>query len=219
MYRGPKFGLAATAVGRSGAAMSNNVLRDRRTMDTIATFQADKEAVFTPKLGEVRPIDIFSHGRRELDERVVNDLEKAVDRDGNIFHPPAVRDEGEGRYRLIHGHLRLEAWKRCRGEQTPIPANIYPPHTPDALITILQIEENVLRRHLTAAERERQTILLAAALKKLDEERSLAPVSASGETGNLVPRLASAAGGRGNKGVAQRVAEKAGITKRAVRKD
>jgi hypothetical protein len=83
---------------------------------------------------------------------------------------------------------------------------------------ILEYEENLLRKDLTAAERERQTILLAAALKKLDCEKSLTPVSASGETGNLVPRLASAAGGRGNKGVAQRVAEKAGITKRAVRK-
>ena len=69
---------------------------------------------------------------------------------------------------LIAGGHRLEAWKRCFGEQRPIPATIYPPDTPDALITILEIEENLLRKELTAAEREAQTIRLAAALKKLN---------------------------------------------------
>ena len=97
-------------------------------MDTaIGTFQADKEAAFTPKLGEVKPIDIVSLKRRKTDEKIVTDLAKAVARDGGYLHPPAVRDEGEGWYQLIHGHHRLEAWKRCRGEQTPIRANIYPP--------------------------------------------------------------------------------------------
>jgi hypothetical protein len=92
---------------------------------------------------------------------------------------------------------------------------------PDALITVLEIEENLVRKELSAAEREAQTIRLAAALKKLNGGKPVALASASGEaaeTGNLVPGLASANGGRGNKGVAQKVAGKAGITKRAVNK-
>jgi hypothetical protein len=130
---------------------------------TIEWFQVDKEAAFTPKLGEVKPIDISSHGRRELDERIVTDLAKAVARDGGYLHPPAVRDEGEGRHRLIHGYHRVEAWKRCRGEQTPITVNIYPPHTPDALIEIIEAEENLLRKELTAAERTAQEMRWVAA--------------------------------------------------------
>ena len=51
------------------------------------------------------------------------------------------------------------------------PGHIYPPDTPDALITVLEIEENLLRKELTTAERDAQTLRLAAALKKLDGEK------------------------------------------------
>jgi hypothetical protein len=60
---------------------------------------------------------------------------------------------------------------------------------------------------------------LAAALKKLNGGKAVAALSDSGETaetGSVIPGLAPATGGRGNKGLAQKVAEKAGISKRAV---
>jgi hypothetical protein len=94
----------------------------------------------------------------------------------------------------VTGLHRLEASRRRFGEQAPIQAIVYPPDTPDAVIEVLQIEENLSRKELTAAECQTQTIRLAAALKKLDED--------SGEvaqTGNLVPGLATAGGGRGNR--------------------
>ena len=46
------------------------------------TFQADNQAAFTPTLGEVKPIDIFSLKRRKTNDKVVTDLAKAVARDG-----------------------------------------------------------------------------------------------------------------------------------------
>jgi ParB-like chromosome segregation protein Spo0J len=114
-----------------------------------------------------------------------------------LLAPIAVRQEGAASYRLIAGGNRLEAWKRCVGEQRPMPANVYPPNTPDALITILEIEENLFRKELTAAERQAETIRLAAALKELEGGKPVTPISASGkaaETGNLIPSLAAGAG-------------------------
>ena len=77
----------------------------------IGTFQVDKDAAFTPKLGEVRTIDIFSSERRKIREKTVTDLVEDLARDRRFLHPIAVRDEGATGYRLIAGHHRLEAWK------------------------------------------------------------------------------------------------------------
>jgi ParB-like nuclease domain len=100
----------------------------------IATFQADKEAAFTPKRGNIKPVDIISLERRKTDEDTVTDLVEDLARDGSFLHRIAVRDEGANGYRLIAGHHRLEAWKRHFGERQPIDAVIFPSHTPDARI-------------------------------------------------------------------------------------
>jgi ParB-like nuclease domain len=183
-------------------------------MDT--TF---KEYAVTPKLGEVRPIEIFSHERREIDEKTATDLVEVLARDRRFLHPIAVRDEGATGYRLIAGHHRLEAWKRHFGERQPIQAVVFPSHTPDARITVLEAGENLHRKELTAAEREAQTIRLAAALKRLNGWKPATPVSAPGEaaeSGKPIPILTPPRRGRGNKGLAQEVAGKLGIGKRAV---
>jgi hypothetical protein len=75
----------------------------------------------------------LSYTRRKLP--ILADEPRAPD--GRFVAPIAVRAEGESQYRLIAGHHRLEAWKRCFGTQRPILANVYPPDTPDALITVL----------------------------------------------------------------------------------
>jgi ParB-like chromosome segregation protein Spo0J len=190
-------------------------------MDTIGTLQVHKEAASTLTRGKVKPIQIYSPERRGIDEDTIADLIEVLTRDRRFLHPIVVRAEAVSRYRLIAGHHRLEAWKRRFGNERPIRAIIYPSDTPDALITVLEIEENLLRKELTAAEREIQTIQLAVAIRKLNGGEPATPISESGEvaeSGNLVPSLAPASGGRGNKGLAQKVAEKAGITKRAVNK-
>ncbi len=61
-----------------------------------------------PEARQVKPIDIFSAQRREIDEKIVTDLEKALARDGGFFHPILVRDEGATGYRLISGLHRVE---------------------------------------------------------------------------------------------------------------
>ena len=182
-------------------------------MDT--TF---KESAITPKLGQIRPIEVFSHKRRQIDEKTVTDLEKALARDGSFFHPILARDEGASGYRLISGHHRLETWKRCFGEQAAICASILPPNTPDALTVILEIEENLFRKELTAAERQAETIRLAAALKKLNGWTPPVSVSDPGEAAESEKRIPTSRTrrGRGNKGMAQRVADKLGIGKRTV---
>jgi hypothetical protein len=186
---------------------------------TIGTFQADKEAAFTPKLGEVKPSQIFWGRRRGIDEDTVADLDKALARDGGFLQQIAVRDEEAKGYRLIYGLQRLEAWKRHFGEQTPMPAKIYPPHTPDALIAMIEDEENLFRKELTSDERTVREMRWVAAFKKLNGGQAVVPVSASGgaaESGNPIPILTRARRGRGNKGMAQQVADKFGIGKRAV---
>jgi hypothetical protein len=181
----------------------------------IGTAETSEDSSTSPTRAEVKPIHVSSAGRREIDEATVAELVKALERDGHFLHPIVVRAEGADNCRLIAGAHRLEAWERQFGEQRPIPAIVYPPDTPDALITVLKIEENLLRKELSAAEREAQTIRLAAELKKLKLATELGEVA---ETGNPVPGLAPASGGRGRKGVAQTVAEKAGVTRRAVNK-
>ena len=127
-------------------------------MDTsTGTVQPYKEAA-TPTPGEVKPIHIFSGPRRETDEAVVANLCTVLERDGGVLPAIAVRAEGPGRYRLIYGLHRLEAWERCYGKQRAIPAMIYPSGTPDELIAALEIEENLFRNELSADECQAQTI-------------------------------------------------------------
>jgi hypothetical protein len=62
-----------------------------------------------------------------------------------------------------------------------------------------EIEENLLRKELTAAERQSDTIRYAAALKKLEKLATELPVS--GEKGKSATR-----GGRGKKAATATVA-------------
>jgi ParB-like chromosome segregation protein Spo0J len=188
----------------------------------IGTFQVDKDAAFTPKLGEVRTIDIFSSERRKIREKTVTDLVEDLARDRRFLHPIAVRDEGATGYRLIAGHHRLEAWKRQFGERQPIEAVIFPSHTPDARITALETGENLHRKDLTAAERQAGLLRYAAARKELEHGNPVTSVSGSGQgpkSGTASPSLPPARGGRGNKGMARKIAEELGIDKRSVNRD
>ena len=199
--------------------MSDNMPRDSSNMDTSTGVQPYKEGTTTPTRGEVKPIHIFSGPRRGTNGAVVADLRKALERDGGFLHPIAVREEGPDRYRLIYGLHRVEASERCFGKKRAIPALIYPSGTPDAQIEMLETQENLFRKQLTAAQCESETLRLVAALKKLNGGTPAMAVSESGEaaeSGKRIPTLATASRGRGKKGMAQKIAEKAGVTKRAV---
>jgi hypothetical protein len=64
-------------------------------MDTaIGTFQVHQKGAVTPKHGEVRPLQISSPGRREIDEETVTELVEALRRDGRFLQAPARRAEG-----------------------------------------------------------------------------------------------------------------------------
>jgi hypothetical protein len=87
------------------------------------------------------------------------------------------------------------------------------PDTPDALITVLEIEENLLRKELTAAEREADTLRYAAELKKLDGEKLATELPVSGSKGT-----SATTGGRGKKAATAKVAIKLRLSKAAVQK-
>jgi ParB-like chromosome segregation protein Spo0J len=180
---------------------------------TIGTNQGYEKVATTAKPGEVKPTHTLSPERRGIDEDTVADLVSALTRDGRFLHPIVVRAEGTSHYRLIADGHRLEAWERRFGKERPIPAIIYPPEVPDALITVLEIEENLVRKELSAAEREAQTIRLAAALKKLDGEKLATKFPVSGS--DTKP---ATSGGRGRKAATAKVAGQLGVSKAAVQK-
>jgi ParB-like nuclease domain len=175
-------------------------------MDT--TFN---ETAITPKLGKVKPIDIFSLDRRKINEKTVTDLVEDLARHGGFLHPITVRDEGATGYRLIAGQNRLQAWKRHFGDRQPIDAMIYPSHTPDALITDLDAGENLDRQELTAAERQAQMLRRAAALKEREDEKLATKLPVSGSDAGSATR-----GGRGKTAATAKVAARLGVSKTTV---
>jgi len=172
-----------------------------------------EKAPITAEPREVKPIHIFSPEGREVDENIVARLVKSLTRHGQLIHPILLLDQGASRYRLIAGRNRLEAWTRCYGEQLPIPAKVYPPDTPDALSEILEIEENLRRKELTAADRQVQTIRLFAAYKKLDNEKPATELPVSGSSAK-----SATSGGRGKKAATAKLAGELGLSKTAVQK-
>jgi hypothetical protein len=81
---------------------------------------------------------------------------------------------------------------------------------PDPRITILEIEENLLRKELTPAERDAQMIRWVA-LNKLNGGNPATPVTETAEAaenGKLIPILTPARRGRGNKGLAHKLARR-----------
>ena len=180
---------------------------------TTGASQAYEKAPITAERGDVMPVHIFWLQRREIDDDEVARFVNILTRDGQFINRIAVRAEGAGQYRLIAGLHRLEAWKHYFGEQQPIPATIYPPDTPDALIEVLEFEENLRRKELNAAQREAQTIRLVAALKKLDGEKPATELSVSGSNAKPATR-----GGRGKKAATARLADRIGLSKAGMQK-
>jgi ParB-like chromosome segregation protein Spo0J len=171
------------------------------------------EAARTPKLGNVKPIDIFSPPRRKFDEDTVADFVEVLARDDGYLHPITVWEKSPGEFQLVAGAIRLEAWIRRYGNQRPIPAIVYPPNTPEARITMLEFEENSLRKDLTASELRAGTLRYAAARKRLDADKPATRLPVSGSNGK-----SASAGGRGKKAATAKVADKLRLSKPAVQK-
>jgi hypothetical protein len=146
-------------------------------------------------------------GRRGLDAKTVDDMVKALARDGRFLHPitVCVSDKFGLEYTLICGRHRLAAWRQHFGDSRPIPAVCYPADTPTARWTVLELEENLVRVDLTTDERLAAELRLTAALKELDKPPTELAVSTRG--------------GRGRKGMVSKVAEVTGKSKQAVAKD
>ena len=128
---------------------------------------------------------------RKPDVTVINGLADDM-RDHGLLQRIGLRARFDGRFDLVWGRNRFEAAAKLGW--TMIDAKVYPPNTPDELLKVLEIVENLRRQELTADERQSQTLLLAAAIKEAAPET----VSSS----RFVP------GGRGRKGVAGQVAER-----------
>jgi ParB/RepB/Spo0J family partition protein len=165
-----------------------------------------------PQVEKVRLIDIFVVGdRRPLDGAVVKSLAESIGRIG-LRTPITIRvvdrvpdpDGGadiEGAYALVAGRHRLEAMRQL-GEET-IPAIVMDGDEIDA--ELWEIVENLHRADLSKEQRDQQIRRYAELLTKKE----------SGEKPTQVARV-SDVGGRGNKGLATKVAEQTGMSRDTV---
>jgi ParB-like chromosome segregation protein Spo0J len=117
-----------------------------------------------------------------------------------------VRERADGKHNLVWGRHRLEAAAKL-GWAT-IGAVVYQPGTPDTALAVLEIVENLRRRELSPEERAEHPVRLAALVKEQPGAKLSAAESLSGK----------GPGGRGKKGVVQKVAEQAGMSQQAVRR-
>jgi ParB-like chromosome segregation protein Spo0J len=161
---------------------------------------------------EVIPIDaieIPDERFRDADLSVVS-LVDSIERQG-LQQPIGVKEvRSLGLcYRLIWGRRRVEAHRVYTdrlGDR--IEAKIFPEELPDEWANILELEENEQRQDLTADERARHTMRVAALIKMLeDRDESLAKSEISQPTTR-----------RGHKGIVQKVAEAQRVDQASVRK-
>ena len=122
------------------------------------------------------------------------------------------------RYDLIWGYRRIAAYfeNPSRLGRT-IEAVVYPPDLPEEWSTILEIDENLKRQDLTADERAEHSLRLAAEIRKLEEQASNMKSDLSGFS-DAAEVNSKPTTGRGNKGIVQKVAERAHVDQAAVRK-
>jgi ParB-like chromosome segregation protein Spo0J len=172
----------------------------------------------------VDDITVSYDKRRPLDHDKLGELTESI-RQRGLLQPIGVQ-RLNGRYRLIWGAHRFEAWSQlmrrafagveetrnsdeARAELNRwmhIPAVVYPADLPEAMLAVLEIEENLRRKELSIEEKAECTMRLAAALKELKEAESRHDVEFTEPTT-----------GRGHKGIVQQVAEREGVAHTAIR--
>lgn len=90
-------------------------------------------------------------------------------RERGLFNPITLLESDDG-YIVVHGHRRLEAFKKLR--RKTIPAFVKPRSQKDSLITDL-IHENLLREDLSVQEKALSIKLLLSQIKNLDDVDSM----------------------------------------------
>lgn len=146
------------------------------------------------QLVECHLIVVDVHQRRPLNEQAVKELAASIENDG-LLHPITVRPDGNGKYRLVAGHHRLEAVFMILNRPT-IAATILSLNDNEA--EIIEIEENLRRNELTIEQRS-EAIRRFAELQKLRHGDAL-----------------SDKGGRGRVGLSKLVAQQLGVSKKKV---
>jgi hypothetical protein len=176
----------------------------------------------------VDDIAVAQDTRRPIDREKLGELTESI-RQRGLLQPIGVQ-RLNGRYRLIWGAHRFEAWAqilriaRARATGAPdqdeamreinrwlaIPAIVYPADLPEPMLKILEIEENLRRKELTTEEKGACDMDLAAALKELEAMESRDPPDFSGMSN-------APTAGRGHKGAVQKVAERLDVDHSTVR--
>ena len=169
----------------------------------------DKEVMTIKRAQElmvaINRIDIGDR-RRKPDLNVIDGLVKDLAEHG-LLQRIGLRERHDGRHDLVWGRNRFEAAAKLGW--TMIEAKVYPPETPDELLKVLEIVENLKRQELTVEERHEQITLLGAAIKEAE------PTARSNSDLHVVKPH----GHVQQKGIIRQVADQLGKDPSAVRQD
>jgi hypothetical protein len=107
---------------------------------------------------------------RAIDRGTVEQLKADIVRQG-LLQPIGVKStngQRGGPYRLLFGAHRLTAMQELHAEDLVsfnIPAVIFPEHMPDWHVQLAEVSENLMRKELSAAERDANTTIYAGLIK------------------------------------------------------
>ncbi|MCX4150026.1 MULTISPECIES: ParB/RepB/Spo0J family partition protein [Paraburkholderia] len=121
----------------------------------IARMPQSKDRVLQEKEAGVQHRDLrieqlIIHEQDRTDFIDVMDFAARLKIAGSVHTPILVRDLGNGEYELVAGERRTRA-SQINGWET-IPAKIFPKDTPDFILRLYQVSENVDRKSLTVRE-------------------------------------------------------------------
>jgi hypothetical protein len=152
---------------------------------------------------------------REPDAGVIDELAKDMARHG-LLQRIGVRRKSEGSgFDLLWGRNRLEAARKL--EWPTILAVVYPPYTTDEEAEELEIVENLLRKDLTAKQKEDQTLRLGILIRRQEEVAQQTESLGGPDFSEPKPDKPMRRTGRGNKGTIQKIAEREGVNQATVR--
>jgi len=133
----------------------------------------DKSVVHPSDASSISMPHVIVEGERlrAIDRDTVDRLKEDILRQG-LLQPigvKATKGARGGPYRLMYGLTRFTAMQELHAEGKAgfnIPAIVFPEHLPDWRVKLAEISENLIRKELSAPERDAHTTMYAGIIKK-----------------------------------------------------
>jgi ParB/RepB/Spo0J family partition protein len=106
---------------------------------------------------------------RAPNEAKIKEIAASIQQNG-LLQQPSVREVGDNEYELVYGANRFAALRSLGVEKALF--DVYPSDTPDDIIRLAEIAENLHRAELTADEKAVLTVRYAELLKRTDAVQS-----------------------------------------------